>query len=59
MLALVPALALHSLPWAGFWVELEGATLFAPEAAYLLKYAQTARPKGRVFVYSWGVSQRP
>jgi len=44
---------------AGFWVELEGATLFAPEAAYLLKYAQTARPKGRVFVYSWGVSQRP
>ncbi|WP_460414431.1 FtsQ-type POTRA domain-containing protein [Thermus oshimai] len=44
---------------AGFWVELPEAVLFAPSAELLLKYAQAPRPKGQVFLYSWGVSQRP
>lgn len=44
---------------AGFWVELPEATLFAPSTELLLKYAQVPKPKGQVFLYSWGVSQRP
>jgi cell division protein FtsQ len=53
------AKALRYTP-AGFWVELEGTTLFAPEARLLLEYAQRERPSAsRVYLYSWGVSVRP
>ena len=45
---------------AGFWVELEGTTLFAPEARLLLEYAQRGGPSAsRIYLYSWGVSVRP
>jgi len=44
---------------AGFWVEWERGSLFAPTAELLLKYAQAGRPEGKVFLYSWGVSVSP
>ncbi|MGC8905001.1 cell division protein FtsQ/DivIB [Thermus sp.] len=46
---------------AGYWVEGEGATLFAPEVRFLLEYAQTGAPlrEGRIYLYSWGVSVGP
>lgn len=44
---------------AGFWVELPQARIFAPNVRLLLEYAQSARPEGQVYVYSWGVSVRP
>lgn len=44
---------------AGFWVETGEASLFAPEARLLLNYAQMPGLKGRIALYSWGVSVRP
>lgn len=44
---------------AGFWVEFGEGSLFAPDPQFLLKYAQVGRPKGAVYLYSWGVSVRP
>lgn len=46
---------------AGYWVEVEGLTLFAPEVRFLLEYAQAGAPlrEGRIYLYSWGVSVGP
>ncbi|MFN3179170.1 MAG: FtsQ-type POTRA domain-containing protein [Thermus sp.] len=44
---------------AGFWVETPQGVAFAPEARLLVKYAQAGGPKGRVYLYSWGVSVGP
>ncbi|ULR39926.1 FtsQ-type POTRA domain-containing protein [Thermus sp. NEB1569] len=44
---------------AGFWVETPQGVAFAPEAQLLIKYAQAGVPKGRVYLYSWGVSVSP
>ncbi|GAB5601856.1 FtsQ-type POTRA domain-containing protein [Thermus sp. FJN-A] len=44
---------------AGFWVDLAEGSLFAPDPQLLLEYAQAGRPKGKVFLYSWGVSASP
>jgi cell division protein FtsQ len=53
------AKALRYTP-AGFWVELKETTLFAPEARFLLEYAQAKGALGsQVYLYSWGVSVRP
>ncbi len=53
------AKALRYTP-AGFWVELQGSLLFAPEVRFLLEYAQVDRPLGsRIYLYSWGVSVSP
>lgn len=53
------ATALRYTP-AGFWVEVQGSLLFAPEARFLLEYAQVDRPLGsRIYLYSWGASVSP
>ncbi len=44
---------------AGFWVETPQGVAFAPEARLLVKYAQAGAPKGKVYLYSWGVSVSP
>lgn len=44
---------------AGFWVDFPEGGLFAADARLLLEYAQAERPKGRIFLYSWGVSVGP
>lgn len=44
---------------AGFWVETPQGVVFAPEAQLLVKYAHLGMPKGRVYLYSWGVSVSP
>ncbi len=46
---------------AGYWVEGEGLTLFAPKARFLLEYAQAGAPlrEGHIYLYSWGVSVGP
>ncbi|WP_114313298.1 cell division protein FtsQ/DivIB [Thermus caldifontis] len=44
---------------AGFWVETPQGVAFAPEAQLLVEYAQAGGPKGRIYLYSWGVSESP
>ncbi|WP_038057097.1 cell division protein FtsQ/DivIB [Thermus amyloliquefaciens] len=44
---------------AGFWVETPQGVAFAPEARLLVEYAQAGVPKGKVYLYSWGVSISP
>ncbi len=52
------AKAIRYLP-VGFWVILEGGTVFAPKAELMVRYTQMERARGRVYLYAWGVSQGP